>query len=182
MTKPHIATVHALWKEHFKKGMAAIDATAGNGHDTLFLASLAKEHGGSVHALDIQKEALLATQKRLEAHNLQNFVTLHLGCHSSLPVKASLIVYNLGYLPSGNKSLTTKVDTTISSLKSAIYNLESSGLITITCYPGHPEGAGEEAALLEDLKSLNSKEFCVCHHRWINKPMHPSVLIIRSVL
>jgi hypothetical protein len=182
MTKPHIATVHALWKEHFKKGMTAIDATAGNGHDTLFLASLAKEHGGSVHALDIQREALLATQKRLEAHYLESFVTLHLSCHSSFPVKAGLIVYNLGYLPSGDKNLTTKTSTTLSSLKSAIYNLEPSGLITITCYPGHPEGAVEEAALLESLKSLSSKDFCICHHRWINKPAHPSVLIIKSML
>ena len=64
-------------------GDAVVDATAGNGHDTVFLARLAGP-SGQVHAFDVQEEAIRATRERLEKEGLLTpSVRLHLASHDA---------------------------------------------------------------------------------------------------
>jgi ubiquinone/menaquinone biosynthesis C-methylase UbiE len=134
-----------------RPGEIAVDATAGNGHDTLFLAKIVAERGRVV-AFDVQPEAIASTQQRIETAGFQN-VSLHLASHSTLaehlqPDSVGAVVFNLGYLPGGDHSLITTAATTLSALRSATGVLRSGGLLTVVCYPGHPGGDGESAAVV----------------------------------
>lgn len=144
-------------------GDAVVDATAGNGHDTVFLARLAGP-SGQVHAFDVQKEAICATRERLEKEGLLTpAVRLHLASHDRLaelvggPVKA--VVFNLGYLPGGDKKTVTRTESTLAALKQAAALIAPNGLLSVMCYPGH-EGGKEEAEAVEAFLSR------LPHHSW----------------
>lgn len=186
--RPHLQLAHSYWQQHLSLGDNAVDATCGNGHDTLKLCKLAlNDTSGHIYAFDIQDSALEATTLRLKetlSPHLVKRVTLINRCHSDLtlpteePIK--LIVYNLGYLPGADKEQVTRVQTTLLSVRSATDLLAPGGLLSITCYPGHPEGALEEEALLEFAAKLPRETWHCCHHRWINRERSPSLLIISS--
>ena len=57
MTISLVKEVHRRLAEVIGPGDLCLDATAGNGLDTLFLAQRAGEIG-TVHAMDVQKDAL----------------------------------------------------------------------------------------------------------------------------
>ncbi len=144
-------------------GDAVVDATAGNGHDTVFLARLAGP-SGQVHAFDVQKEAICATRERLEKEGLLTpAVRLHLASHDRLaelvggPVKA--VVFNLGYLPGGDKKTVTRTKSTLAALEQAAALIAPNGLLSVMCYPGH-EGGKEEAEAVEAFLSR------LPHHSW----------------
>lgn len=186
--RSHIDYAHQVWKQHLSQGDWAIDATCGNGKDTLFLAELLAPLSGGLIALDIQESAIMNTKALLEkqlspAH--QATVHLYHQSHETFPEIAhdkqiKIIIYNLGYLPRGNKSLTTLTSTTLVSVKNALSLLISQGLLSITCYPGHLEGAREEEALLEWSRHLDPKLYSVCHLRWQNRKESPSLLMIQK--
>jgi hypothetical protein len=147
LNSSHLSFAHTLWKKHLYSYDWAIDATCGNGRDTLVLAHLLPE--GGVIGLDIQLRAIVETQTYV---GQRANVILHHRCHSEIgaifcPKKPRLIVYNLGYLPKGDKKMTTMTETTLQSLQGAIEILAEDGALSITCYPGHPEGAREEGAV-----------------------------------
>lgn len=182
-----------LSKQYFKKllqpGDVVIDATCGNGHDTQVLASqILTEESGTLYALDIQTEALESTKKRLQEELSQKtFDRIHFlkRCHSTFPNEikensVKLIVYNLGYLPHGDKSITTISDTTLKSIENALKLVSDEGAISITCYPGHPAGEIEEKEILNFAANLNPYSFVVCHHRFINRDKSPSLLILQK--
>lgn len=144
-------------------GDTVVDATAGNGHDTAFLARLVGP-GGKVHAFDIQEEALRSARERLREEGLlTNAVCFHLASHSRLaelvrgPVKA--IMFNLGYLPGGDRNLITRTDSTLAALEQAVNLTAPNGILSVMCYPGH-EGGNTEAAAVEQLLSR------LPHHLW----------------
>lgn len=119
-----------------------IDLTCGNGHDTKFLAQNAKE----VIAVDIQLQAINNTKKRLKDFtNLTYFHSDHslIDFRPLAPLDGA--IYNLGYLPHGNKELITKSTTTIQSLNNLLPYL--SNFLVITCYPGHEGGDVETDAV-----------------------------------
>lgn len=141
-----------------------IDATVGNGKDTLYLCKKASE--GKVFGFDIQKQAIDQTEKRLQGyHNYQLFCCSHLYMKETLKDyigKISLIVFNLGYLPKGKKEITTKVSSTLQALKDSLDLLNAKGALLITVYPGHEEGAKESKAIKEWITTLRNhqvKEF-----------------------
>jgi hypothetical protein len=174
---PHLHLAKRYWQELLKPNHLAIDATCGNGHDTLFLANLCHVIG-----LDIQPAAIHNTERLLAQH--EKSAVLHRLSHANiddlpLPDAPHLIVYNLGYLPSGDKNLTTRTETTLESLQKSLSLIARGGAISITCYPGHEEGAKEEAALMDFVSNLPSTEWHVCHHRWLNRPRSPSLLWIQ---
>ncbi|NGX61149.1 MAG: hypothetical protein K940chlam9_00630 [Chlamydiae bacterium] len=174
--KGHITVAHRLWKEVVEPGDLVIDATVGNGHDTLYLAQLLQGKGQLV-GYDIQKEALFETERRLAAlpTKLPKIVTLKLASHATFAeVNPKLIIYNLGYLPGGDKSITTRRESTLSSIEHALEI--ATHAISITCYPGHPEGKHEEEALLTRLERLSSSEWRVYRYHLINQPHAPSLL------
>ena len=187
---PHLLLAHSYWKSHLKPCDIVIDATCGNGHDTVFLAQLILENSNSLLiGLDLQQAALESTLQLLR-HSLPDDylsrILLQRICHSEidripLPHPPRLIVYNLGYLPGGDKNLTTQTSTTLQSLQKALALLAPDGAISVTCYPGHAEGAREELAILNWAQTLPVNEWHVCHHRWINRPAAPSLLWIHRV-
>lgn len=168
---------HEEWKKHLRTGDRAIDATCGNGHDTLALSKLNLSH---IYAFDIQEKSIQATKSRV---GFQKNISYHLGCHSlflSVNAPIHLIVYNLGYLPGGKKGLTTITSTTLKSLEKGLKLLSIGGLISMTLYPGHPEGKREEDALLDYVTTFSPKNFQITHHRVLNRSTAPSLLFIKK--
>lgn len=145
---------HEALRPVIQPGDVAIDATAGNGHDTLFLAGLVGPTG-HVYAFDVQSEALEQTRLLLEPNCLER-VTLLQADHAELKrmipsreyPRISGIVWNLGYLPGGEKHIVTQADSTRRSLQDGLEILRSGGVATVLAYPGHP-GGREECALVE---------------------------------
>lgn len=146
-------TAHDLLKNLITKSDVIIDATMGNGYDTIFLASLAKH----VYAFDIQEQAFIETKKKVESRQLSN-VSLILDSHEHFNLYVPSFkgaVFNLGYLPNGDKSITTKKETTIGTIELMLSYLSDGGFIEIVVYPGHPEGLLESEALTSFLPKLN---------------------------
>ncbi|MCB1110997.1 MAG: rRNA methyltransferase [Chlamydiia bacterium] len=169
---------HQIWKTHLKPGDLAIDATCGNGYDT---EALAKLNLGHLFVFDIQEAALKATQNRVG--KIKN-ISYYLECHSLFsPIQepVALIVYNLGYLPGGDKSLTTKVQTTLLSFEKGLKLLQPGGLLSCMLYPGHPEGLKEKSTLLGWAAALDPKKFQVSHHEALNRSRAPSLLLIQKI-
>ncbi|KAL3508251.1 hypothetical protein ACH5RR_027652 [Cinchona calisaya] len=143
---------HSLWKQLVRKGDVVIDATCGNGHDTLALLNLVADRtcsGGHVYAMDIQKVALESTSLLLDqslSPDERKHVELFLMCHSKMEevvpsgVPVRLVAFNLGYLPGGEKAVVTKSETTLLALEAAKRILATGGLISIVVYVGHPGG------------------------------------------
>lgn len=147
--------VHAQLTEHLQAGDLTIDATAGNGHDTRYLAEKVGT-AGRVIAVDIQAAALATTRRRLEAAGLAKRVELLLGDHAqhlnhlknTLAGSAAAVLFNLGYLPRGDKSIKTTGAGTELALESAYRLLRPGGLLCVTAYRGHT-GGPEEATAVE---------------------------------
>lgn len=139
-------------------GDTVIDATVGNGHDTLLLARLVGA-SGQVVGVDLQADAVESTRRYLQAEGEKDGedylarITLYEGCHSALldyaPETVSVVMFNLGYLPSGDKSVITQQETTLKALSDSLKILKKGGLLTVVCYPGH-EGGGAEAEAVQD--------------------------------
>ena len=134
-----------------RRGDLAIDATAGNGHDTVFLAEKVGDTGG-VLAFDIQADAIASAQARVEAAGLADRVEFIHGSHAGLdrharPGTVAAVVFNLGYLPGGDHAVITRREETLSALDRALSVLRAGGLLAVVCYPGHPGGDEESAAV-----------------------------------
>ncbi|TXG75985.1 methyltransferase domain-containing protein [Candidatus Dojkabacteria bacterium] len=174
--KNHILLAHSLWSGHLAPDGLAVDATCGNGHDTLVLSRMLPK--GKVFAFDIQKQAIENTRLLLEEHKTLDRVELFQQSHAEWKGEFEpphLIVYNLGYLPRSDKIITTLVETTIKSVQTGLEILLDGGALSIMCYPGHAEGEREEKALLDFLSTLPSSEWTVCHHHFPNRPKSPSL-------
>ncbi len=176
--KAHLVQAHERWRSWIRPGDLVVDATVGNGHDTYFLAGLLQGQG-SLTGYDIQAAALLQTQKRVEQlpESFKKIITLKQQSHQIFSeTNVKLFVYNLGYLPGGAKSLTTQSEITLLSLKSALENLSENGAISITCYPGHPEGLREQQAILDFLSHLSFswEKFSV------NRPSSPTWIWLQA--
>ncbi|MBS0626461.1 MAG: class I SAM-dependent methyltransferase [Verrucomicrobia bacterium] len=171
----HLDLAKSYWTALLKPGDWVIDATLGNGHDSLFLA----EMGANVVGLDIQLQALEKSKNLLTGKQIDLRLMSHAELDQlNLPCRPKLIVYNLGYLPGGDKSVTTRLETTLRSVSQAIELTEAA--LSIMCYPGHAEGEKEEAALAEWASHLPKDRWDVAHHRWTHRPRSPSLLWISS--
>ncbi len=182
----HLELAHELWQRQAQPGDLVIDATCGNGHDTLFLAKLVLQGNlGTVVAIDLQASGIAKTQELLSGQltpNEMERVHFYLQSHETFPIlpeKPKLIVYNLGYLPGSDKTVKTKSDTTLASLQQACSLLPPGGAVSITCYPGHSEGAQEENDLLVFCQTLEPTIWAVTHHRWLNRNRSPSIIYIQ---
>ena len=142
--------VHHILSNHLKEGDRAIDATAGNGYDTLFLAGQVGS-SGMVIAIDIQDCAVQSTRERLESAGLIDRVRLETEDHAvalkKLIVvdheKVAAITFNLGYLPGSDKSIQTRAESTEAALAASIQLLVPGGCLCVTAYRGHSGGISE---------------------------------------
>lgn len=164
-----------------KKGDIVVDATMGNGNDTVFLAEIVGE-SGKVYAFDIQEKAILNTQKKIIEKNLFKHVQLINDGHENMDKyvthKVSLVIFNLGYLPKGEHFITTKADTTLSALKKALDLIDENGVVILVVYYGHEQGKVEKIFLEEYIKTLNQKEYNVVKMDFINQINSPPILIV----
>ncbi len=144
--RPLVATRFAVTRI-VRVGDAVVDATVGNGHDTELLARLVGP-SGAVLGFDIQPAAISATSRRLATAGLADRAALHLGSHHDVGLdqidSIRACMFNLGYLPGGDKSIVTRAATTIPALEQACFRLATGGIVSIVVYPAHA-GGGEEA-------------------------------------
>lgn len=154
-----------------RPGDHVIDATMGNGHDTLMLARLVGEEG-HVTGFDVQEAAVASSRRLLEENGMLGRCTLHVLGHEHMaevvagPVRA--VMFNLGWLPGGDKSVTTLWETTRQAVAAALSLIEKGGVVTICAYPGHAAGDEERHELMAFLSALRPQEFNVLHHRFLN--------------
>ncbi|MGD9909256.1 MAG: class I SAM-dependent methyltransferase [Candidatus Izemoplasmatales bacterium] len=152
-----------------------VDMTVGRGQDTVFLSKVSK----GVIGFDIQEEAIQETKKRLDELHIENVKLIHDSHHlirQYIKNEIGCMIYNLGYLPHGDKDILTQGSTTIESLKEGLPLLKKGGRCVITVYQKHP---GNEATLLQHFTSnLSSKEYDVTKWSILNKELAPYIIII----
>lgn len=175
MKKP-LEMAHDFLAQVITKDDVVVDATMGNGHDTLFLAKLAKQ----VYAFDIQEQALQKTSKRIQEAGLTN-VDLILQGHETVDqfvteVKAA--IFNLGYLPSADKSIITQPQTTIEALEKLCQMLVKGGRIAIMIYYGHEGGDIERDAVMDYISQLPQQEYTATIYRTLNQINNPPFLVM----
>jgi 16S rRNA C1402 N4-methylase RsmH len=139
-------------------GALAVDATAGTGHDTLFLAAAAGD-SGRVHAFDIQADAIARSRERVAAAGLADRVTWHTTCHSLAPERiggeaVNAVMFNLGWLPGGNRAIVTRPATTRWALDALAPRLCPGGRLSVIAYRGHEGGTEEERAVQDWFRQL----------------------------
>lgn len=174
---------------------AVIDATCGNGHDTLALAEM---DPARIYAFDIQEQAVRATTELLQRHGYSKSIAsgqFMICCmpHEQMgtvvpqddaetdagaaPVRA--VIFNLGYLPGGDKERTTRTDSTLAAVRAAMELIAPDGVICVTMYSGHPEGKREKTALLEFASVLDAGKW---HTAYISMPNQkhdpPEILLL----
>lgn len=172
---------HQAVSQVIRSGDSVIDATAGNGLDTIFLA-LKTGSRGRVYAFDIQEEALFRTAEILKEKNLIQRVSLIEAGHEKIAKHVnetvSVVMYNLGYLPGGSSGITTRLNTTLQSFQQALALLQPGGIITLVLYPGHKEGRIEKDGLMPFFSRLSTSEYTVLHYNYLNKSSDPPELVI----
>ncbi len=152
-------------------GDVVIDATMGNGHDTLTLCEAVGPEG-RVYAFDIQAEAAAETEKLLRSRGVSARARLINDGHERMkeyvkePVSAA--VFNLGWLPGGDHSITTRWETTSQAVAAALDLLKPGGVLVICAYPGHAEGDRERQELAGFLGGLNNREYNVLRQQFLN--------------
>lgn len=172
---------HNFIESVVEDGDFVVDATLGNGNDTIFLSGLTPN--GKVYAFDIQEDAIFKFNKMLQDEKINNVDVINDG-HENIdkyvdsPIKA--IMFNLGYLPGADKTITTKKDTTLTAINKSLELLMPGGLMTIAAYIGHEEGTKEAEAVLDLIKSLDPKKYSVMQISFLNRNNAPFLVVIEK--
>lgn len=182
---------HVILESRLRAGDIVVDATAGNGHDTLFLAQRVLP-GGRVFAFDVQADAIVRTQQRISEAEPSSpdpaGVVLHHAGHERMAELLSpelrgrlrAVMFNLGYLPGGDKTLITRMETTLCALHQALDWLAEDGVLTVVVYPGHEGGQGEATAVEKWMAALPSDRFEAQKLGFLNfRPTTPFCLAVR---
>ena len=182
-----LTLVHKYLRQFIRPGDCIIDATAGNGRDTQFLCELTGE-AGRVLAFDIQPQAVENTKKRLTEHGWDGVGTVILDSHANMaqyarPGTVDCIVFNLGWLPGGDHSIFTHADSTIAAIQAGLELLRDGGLMCVRIYSGGASGYEERDALLEYVKTIDSKQYTVLTVQFSNRTGDPPipVFITKSI-
>ena len=173
---------HSYLRQRVRPGDLVLDATCGNGNDTLLLAELAGE-GGRVWAFDLQPRAICATRELLERQGRLGSVELIEAGHERLgefvPSGLAAAVFNLGYLPGGGAELLiTTPESTVSALEQAAALLKPGGIITVSLYTGHAGGPEEALAVESWGAALAPKYFNVWKSLQLNRPGTAPYLVL----
>lgn len=178
---------HLLIRSHLlsqpDSHLLAIDATVGNGFDTVFLAECVGAKG-MVYGFDIQEmqEASRKATRQGMAERITFFQAGHETMLANLPHEVrggvQAIMFNLGYLPHGDKNIVTMPQTTISALEQSLVLLARGGILSITCYPGHAVGKEETNAVSSWASALPKEEYRVLRCHCINQNGAPPELIV----
>ena len=184
-----VNAAHDLIRDILRPGDIAVDATLGNGHDSVFLAEQVGP-SGHVYGFDIQQAAIDSTHEKLRQNRLSDCLTLihasHADMDDKIPVqlhgKINVIMFNLGYLPGGDKSIITLTDSTLTALTIAARILANNGIITLLAYPGHQGGDEETDQVEKWCKQLDTKQFEIqTIYSTEHKDSAPRLFVIRKV-
>lgn len=179
---------HLLLAPHIEEGDTVVDATLGRGSDAAFLAR-AVGPAGHLYGFDIQRDAVMATEKLLRSGKepaqcrLHLFGVSHQWMDEYVLEAPSVIMFNLGYLPGGRKDITTEPGSTLSAITKGLRLLKQGGLMSIVTYKGHPEGKEEHRQVACYLAKLPSKDFEVLSILQRNRDEHaPELHLIQKNL
>lgn len=180
MFKGVIQFGHELLEKCVYEGEIVVDATCGNGNDTLRLSELVG-NSGHVYAFDIQEQAIENTKKLLTKHN-KHHVTYVLDSHANIDrhiteKEIAGAIFNLGYLPRSDKKIITKPDSTITAIEKILSKLKIGGVTVLVIYSGHPGGEEEKTAVLDYVSKLDQELYTVLQYRFINLTNNPPFTI-----
>ena len=168
---------------HLGEGDVAVDFTMGNGHDTEFLSKTVGKNG-HVYAFDVQEQAVRSTAANLEKAGCEKNYTLILDSHHNVkqyvegPIKAGM--FNLGYLPGSDKSITTMRVTTMPAIEAAVDLLDHGGVLLVAVYPGHAEGDAEGKMVQDYFSTLDRHVICCTLIRIVNSPSSPFFFVVEK--
>ena len=183
MLKRPLSFVQEVLKKYVSKNDTVIDATVGNGNDTVLLASLVGSTG-KVYGFDVQKEAIETSKEKLLLTGLLPQTELILDGHENLDQyvpedsNISAITFNLGYLPKSDKSIITMAETTLQAIKKGLARLRKGGLVTIMVYYGHDGGIKEKNEVTDFVVNLPQEDYQVLKYEFVNQKNYPPFLYI----
>lgn len=159
-----------LWGAYLKRGMCVLDATLGNGHDAVMIKSYIGDEG-HLYGFDVQERALSISAEKLKAfQNVSLFLASHDTVDQQIPKDVlDAAIYNLGFLPGGDKTQTTQCMSSLLSIQKVLYLLKVGGVLSVTFYPGHHEGKQEAEVITAYLKSLDAKRYHVMSNCYTNQ-------------
>jgi hypothetical protein len=167
VTEERLTAAATSWIEvELFDGALAVDATVGNGYDALFLAHRVGPKG-KVLGFDVQKAALAGARELLKFVGSIDRVSLIHDSHSRLadylPPGAAIqgAMFNLGYLPRGNRRIITQPDTTVMALRSVLEHLAERGRVTLLVYRGHEGAVPEYQEVRKFLEQLPDDKWLV---------------------
>ena len=164
---------HYIIDKFLENKNIAIDATLGNGYDTDFLSKKFTK----VYSFEIQEEACKNYSER-KADNVEVINDSHHLLKKYVNESVDCIMYNLGFLPGGNKEITTMSETSLNSIIEGLELLNHGGLMTICLYRGHVQGKEEESVIIPYLKELPKSKFGVMYHEFLNRSKEAPMLIV----
>src|SRR5690625_5268745 len=183
MLKGILNYAHHLLEESINEGEIVIDATCGNGNDTLFLSKIVGDEG-HVLAFDIQEQAIQNTKQLISENGFDNVSVIndsHAHIENYLPEEIEETIggaiFNLGYLPKSDKTIITEGQSTITAIDTILANLKKDGLIVIVVYHGHEGGKDEKETVLKHVVHLDQKKYTVLKYGFINQKNNPPFII-----
>lgn len=170
---------------YIDEGDLVIDATCGNGNDTVLLSNAVGPEG-AVIAFDIQEKAVDATRKLLKEERIENTVVVNDSFTNMEEYVETddedecpqAVIFNLGYLSGGDKDITTKTEDTLDGISVALELIRTGGVVTCTLYSGHEEGAKEKEAVLAMAKALPQDKYHVVYMNMYNQPNDPPEILM----
>jgi len=172
--------VNYLLPQWVHEGDVVIDATCGNGNDTLTLAHLIGTNG-KVYGFDIQELAIASTEKKLIKNEVVERASLICDSHALMKEhvkeEVDFIIFNLGYLPRADKTITTLVDSTLKAIEAGLDLLKLHGIMVVVIYPGHEEGYEEKNVILEYVQNLDQQRIDVMKIDFVNQKNNPPIVI-----
>ena len=180
-----VPLAHLVLRTHLREGDLAVDATCGNGHDTLLMAELVG-NTGRVWAFDIQEQAIQRTAARLAEFGLAERVKLLHKGHETMFEHVSgglgAVVFNLGYLPGGDQSVITRPETTLAAFEQTVGLLRPGGILAVSVYPGHDGGASERRTVDAWAAGLAPQAFHAWRMGQLNVPASaPYFVLVQKV-
>ncbi|MGL4345512.1 MAG: tRNA (mnm(5)s(2)U34)-methyltransferase [Cellulosilyticaceae bacterium] len=151
--KDHLAS-------HSRSHLVAMDGTLGKGADMAFLCGL--EQVAEVWGFDIQQEAIAMSKEHVgewddkDVHYVRDSHH-HVDQYIQKPI--DIAMFNLGYLPTGDKAIVTHSETTLVAIEKVMGQLAEGGIMTILTYPGHEEGMNEHCQITQFLGQITQKRY-----------------------
>lgn len=186
MRYQYLNSIHPLIDQYLdlfiKPDSVVIDATLGNGHDSLKIAEK-MNISGKLYGFDIQESAIKNSHETLSAlteHHpaIELIHDSHANFKAHITQPVDFIIYNLGYLPKGDKTITTLAESTLQSVQSGLELLRGNGKMLIAVYHGHDAGKAEKMILETYLETLDQQYFHVFKQQFINQKNNPPFIYL----